>query len=97
MGYQFNHTLTLSKYDGTQIFTYEFSPEEDAGGISVVWFEEDEVQVYAVRTNTIMSFSTSGELLEVGKTNDVEYNTYDDMMKDFRVDFARESIAESTF
>lgn len=72
-GYHINQSLTLSKYNGTQLFKYEFAPEQDAGGVALVWFEENMICVYAVRTQIVMLFSYDGTILNSTELNDFEY------------------------
>lgn len=72
-GYDYVPTLCVSQTDGTDLFVYKLSSEETAGGSSLVWFENECVCVYSVRTKLIITFNFNGNIVSKETVSGFEY------------------------
>ena len=83
-GYVVPQTLRVSNADGTLMFEHEFTDKETAGGVTVVWFEDENICTYSFRTDRRMDFSKDGTIKSTATDSDFDYpNQYEGFSKGF--------------
>lgn len=50
--------------DGSMVFSYQITPDMSGGGTCRLWFEENTLYVLFVRTDRIIQFTMSGEIVD---------------------------------
>ena len=68
--------LCVSESNGTLLFKHVFSSEETGGGDVIVWFVEEKIYVYALRSDMLMMFSKDGTIESTEKIIDYDYPDY---------------------